>query len=107
VLHGSSGVPDDLLQQAVHAGIVNVNIGTALNLAFTAAVRELLSTEGGVVDPRRYLGPVRGSDGSRRHGILARRGHPETGTLRRVTVSSDRHPQEGTSAQLSRRQFTS
>ncbi len=31
VLHGSSGVPDHTLRAAVGAGIVKVNIGTALN----------------------------------------------------------------------------
>ena len=59
VLHGSSGVPDASLRQAVAAGIVKVNIGTALNVAFTAAVRQQLSTEVEIVDPRRYLGPAR------------------------------------------------
>jgi fructose-bisphosphate aldolase, class II len=55
VLHGSSGVPDDELRRAVTAGIRKVNIGTALNVAFTAAVRDQLSAAPDVVDPRRYL----------------------------------------------------
>ncbi|WP_055478347.1 class II fructose-bisphosphate aldolase [Sphaerimonospora mesophila] len=38
VLHGSSGVPDDELRRAVAAGMKKINIGTALNVAFTAAV---------------------------------------------------------------------
>ncbi|MGH3456296.1 MAG: class II fructose-bisphosphate aldolase, partial [Nocardioidaceae bacterium] len=59
VLHGSSGVPDASLSQAVAEGIVKVNIGTALNVAFTAAVRQQLSAEAEIVDPRRYLGPAR------------------------------------------------
>lgn len=59
VLHGSSGVPDASLKQAVRAGIVKVNIGTALNVAFTAAIRQQLSAEAEIVDPRRYLGPAR------------------------------------------------
>jgi fructose-bisphosphate aldolase class II len=59
VLHGSSGVPDDELRQAVAAGMVKVNIGTALNLAFTSAVRGHLSADPAVVDPRRYLRPAR------------------------------------------------
>ena len=58
VLHGSSGVPDDELRRAVHAGIVKVNIGTALNIAFTEAVRAALH-DGALVDPRRYLSPAR------------------------------------------------
>ena len=59
VLHGSSGVPDGALRQAVAAGIVKVNIGTALNVAFTSAVRRQLEADGTGVDPRKYLGPAR------------------------------------------------
>jgi fructose-bisphosphate aldolase class II len=55
VLHGSSGVPDAELRRAVAAGIIKVNIGTALNIAFTRAVRDTLAAHPTVVDPRRYL----------------------------------------------------
>ena len=58
VLHGSSGVADADLQRAVRAGVVKVNIGTALNVAFTHAVRRSLDT-GTSVDPRTYLGEAR------------------------------------------------
>jgi fructose-bisphosphate aldolase class II len=58
VLHGSSGVADDELKAAVTAGIVKVNIGTILNVAFTGAVRTVLS-DPAVVDPRKYLAPAR------------------------------------------------
>jgi fructose-bisphosphate aldolase class II len=54
VLHGSSGVPDDVLRAAVAAGIAKVNIGTALNVAYTAAVRAALETATSP-DPRPYL----------------------------------------------------
>ncbi len=54
VLHGSSGVPDDELAAAVRLGMVKINIGTALNVAFTGAVRTWLDGNTGV-DPRRYL----------------------------------------------------
>ncbi|MCY1143109.1 class II fructose-bisphosphate aldolase [Actinoplanes sp. Pm04-4] len=59
VLHGSSGVPDDELTSAVRAGMAKINIGTALNLAFTGAVRTTLGTRPDLVDPRRYLAPAR------------------------------------------------
>jgi fructose-bisphosphate aldolase class II len=58
VLHGSSGVPDDGLRAAVRAGITKVNVGTALNVAFTAAVRRELAATAGV-DPRGYLAAAR------------------------------------------------
>jgi fructose-bisphosphate aldolase, class II len=59
VLHGSSGVPDDELVRAVGAGIVKVNIGTALNLAFTGAVTDQLRRLTPSVDPRIYLAVAR------------------------------------------------
>lgn len=59
VLHGSSGVPDVDLRAAIAAGITKVNVGTALNVAYTAALRSALAHDIDVVDPRRYLAPVR------------------------------------------------
>jgi fructose-bisphosphate aldolase, class II len=59
VLHGSSGVPDSELRKAVAAGMVKINIGTALNIAFTGAVREFLAQDDRTVDPRKYLKPAR------------------------------------------------
>ncbi|WP_329459068.1 class II fructose-bisphosphate aldolase [Streptomyces sp. NBC_01497] len=55
VLHGSSGVADDELRRAVAAGIAKVNIGTALGIAFTRAVRDALAADPAASDPRRYL----------------------------------------------------
>ncbi len=58
VLHGSSGVPDDALALAARNGMVKINIGTALNVAYTTAVRGWLS-EGSGVDPRHYMALAR------------------------------------------------
>ncbi|WP_328332713.1 MULTISPECIES: class II fructose-bisphosphate aldolase [unclassified Streptomyces] len=55
VLHGSSGVPDAELSAAVTGGIAKVNIGTALNIAMTAAIREVLTAQPDAVDSRKYL----------------------------------------------------
>nr|BFE70891.1 hypothetical protein GCM10020092_041920 [Actinoplanes digitatis] len=66
VLHGSSGVPDDELVAAVRHGMVKINIGTALNSAFTGAVRASLDGDAALVDPRRYLAPARAA--MARHG---------------------------------------
>jgi fructose-bisphosphate aldolase class II len=59
VLHGSSGVPDELLGRAVSAGLTKINIGTALNIAFTQGVRASLAADPDRVDPRRYLAAAR------------------------------------------------
>ncbi|MEV7289075.1 class II fructose-bisphosphate aldolase [Streptomyces sp. NPDC093252] len=55
VLHGSSGVPDGELTAAVAGGISKVNVGTALNAAMTAAIREYLAAHPRAVDSRTYL----------------------------------------------------
>lgn len=59
VLHGSSGVPDTEIRRAVAAGMCKINIGTALNTAFTGATRAFLATHPTTVDPRTYLVPAR------------------------------------------------
>ena len=59
VLHGSSGVPDDELVQAVKAGMTKINIATHLNQVFTNSVRGTLAANPSMVDSRRYLGPAR------------------------------------------------
>ncbi len=59
VLHGSSGVPDEDLAAAVRAGMVKVNVGTALNIAGTSAVRDFLAADPTAVDPRKYLAKSR------------------------------------------------
>lgn len=59
VLHGSSGVADAMLAEAVRAGMVKINIGTILNVAWTAAVRQVLGADPDTVDPRTYVRPAR------------------------------------------------
>jgi len=54
VLHGSSGVPDAGLAEAVAAGMTKINVATQLNKAFTGAVRACLAADPVLVDPRRY-----------------------------------------------------
>ena len=59
VLHGSSGVSDVELTAAIAAGIRKVNVGTALTVAFTAAIRRVLESDASVTDPRDYLREAR------------------------------------------------
>jgi fructose-bisphosphate aldolase, class II len=59
VLHGSSGVPDQGIADAVRAGMTKVNIATHLQGVFTGAVRQRLLDDPGLVDTRKYLGPAR------------------------------------------------
>ncbi|TFD08220.1 class II fructose-bisphosphate aldolase [Cryobacterium sp. TMT1-66-1] len=55
VLHGSSGVDDSTLTSAIRAGIRKVNVGTALNVAFTREIRRFLQLNPEITDPRTYL----------------------------------------------------
>lgn len=59
VLHGSSGVPDDVIREAVAAGIRKINVGTALNIAYTGSVRSFLDADDRATDPRKYVAPAR------------------------------------------------
>ncbi|MFQ6198736.1 class II fructose-bisphosphate aldolase [Streptomyces sp. NPDC000405] len=59
VLHGSSGVPDAEIRRAIASGMKKINVGTALNTAYTTAVRAFLDTHPSTVDPRKYLAPAR------------------------------------------------
>ncbi len=59
VLHGSSGVPDEALRQAVALGVRKINIDTNLREAFTDGVREVLKATPNEIDPRKILGPAR------------------------------------------------
>jgi len=71
VLHGSSGVSDEELRRAVAAGMVKINVGTALGIAFTGAVRERLTRDATVVDPRSYLAEARDAMAKTVRGLMA------------------------------------
>lgn len=59
VLHGSSGVPDETIAAGVRAGLTKINVSTHLNAVFTGALREHLTANPSVVDPRTYLRAAR------------------------------------------------
>ena len=59
VLHGSSGVADDDIREAVRLGVRKVNIDTNIREAFTQAARKVLDVNPQEIDPRKVLGPAR------------------------------------------------
>lgn len=59
VLHGSSGVPDDAIREAIRMGVCKVNIDTNIREAFTEAARKVLDANPREIDPRKMLGPAR------------------------------------------------
>ena len=59
VLHGSSGVPDDAIRQAVELGVCKINIDTNIREAFMGGVVSVLEKNPKEIDPRKVLGPAR------------------------------------------------
>ncbi len=57
VLHGSSGVSDASMVEAIDSGISKVNVSTHLNSIFTREVRKFLDQNVNVVDTRKYFSP--------------------------------------------------
>ena len=59
VLHGGSGVPDEMIRRAIQAGAGKINVNTENQVACTDSIREVLSKNPTVYDPRKYLTPAR------------------------------------------------
>lgn len=59
VLHGSSGVPDEAIKQAISLGVRKVNIDTNIREAFVKGVRAVLEADAKEIDPRKVLGPAK------------------------------------------------
>jgi fructose-bisphosphate aldolase, class II len=59
VLHGGSGVPDEMIKSAIKAGVGKINVNTENQVACTEAIREVLAKDAKVYDPRKYLTPAR------------------------------------------------
>ncbi|MDR1069870.1 MAG: class II fructose-1,6-bisphosphate aldolase [Gracilibacteraceae bacterium] len=59
VLHGSSGVPSEAIQEAIAIGVAKVNIDTNIREAFVEAARKVLNADAKEIDPRKVLGPAR------------------------------------------------
>ena len=55
VLHGGSGIPDELIKQSVTCGICKLNINTDLQLVWAKDVRMFLNENQAVYDPRKII----------------------------------------------------
>jgi fructose-bisphosphate aldolase, class II len=58
VLHGASGVPEDVISTAITNGISIINIDTELRAAYAKALRASLSDQPDEIDPRKIMKPV-------------------------------------------------
>lgn len=59
VLHGSSGVPDAAIRQAIDLGVAKINIDTNIREAFVGGCRAVINAHPNEIDPRKILGPAR------------------------------------------------
>ncbi len=57
-IKGAKGVSEDLIREAIEAGINKINTDTDLRLAFIAEMRKLIIEEKAVIDPRKLLKPA-------------------------------------------------
>lgn len=55
VLHGGSGIPDELIKKSISCGITKININTELQIAWSNAVRIFLNENDKVYDPRKII----------------------------------------------------
>ncbi len=58
-LPGAKGVPEDMLREAAKSAVCKINIDTDLRLAMTSTIREIFATSPAEFDPRKYMGPGR------------------------------------------------
>ena len=56
VLHGGSGIPDDQIKKAIECGTSKINVNTELQFAWSQDVRDLLTDDFDVYDPRKIIG---------------------------------------------------
>ena len=61
VLHGGTGIPDDMIKKAISLGVAKINVNTECQLAFAEATRKYIEDgkdlEGKGFDPRKLLAP--------------------------------------------------
>ena len=55
VLHGGTGIPDNLIQEAIRNGINKININTELQIAWASEVRKFLKENETAYDPRKVI----------------------------------------------------
>lgn len=61
VLHGGTGIPEDMIKKAISLGVAKINVNTECQLAFAEATRQYIEAgkdqQGKGFDPRKLLAP--------------------------------------------------
>ena len=56
VLHGGSGIPNEMIQKAISCGTSKINVNTELQVSWSNSVREFLNSNEQAYDPRKVIG---------------------------------------------------
>ena len=56
VLHGASGIPDEMIKEAIACGTSKINVNTDFQIVWAEAVRKKLDEDKDVYDPRKIIG---------------------------------------------------
>lgn len=56
VLHGGTGINDELIKKAISCGITKINVNTELQIEWTKGVRQFIATDSSQYDPRHIIG---------------------------------------------------
>ncbi len=59
VLHGASGLKDEVVRECIRRGMQKVNFATELRIAFSDGAREALRADEKAFDPKKYLAAAR------------------------------------------------
>jgi fructose-bisphosphate aldolase class II len=61
VLHGGTGIPEDMIKKAINLGVAKINVNTECQLSFAEATRKYIEAgkdlQGKGFDPRKLLAP--------------------------------------------------
>jgi len=61
VLHGGTGIPEDMIKKAISLGVAKINVNTECQLSFAEATRKYIEAgkdqQGKGFDPRKLLAP--------------------------------------------------
>jgi fructose-bisphosphate aldolase, class II len=55
VLHGGSGIPDDMIKKAIELGTCKINVNTELQIAWHEAVKKYINDNPNQYDPRKVI----------------------------------------------------
>ena len=55
VLHGGTGIPDDLIEEAIKNGVSKININTELQIAWSNEVKKYMFENNNIYDPRKII----------------------------------------------------